>query len=134
MAAIRGRNTETEMSLRRLLHRMGFRYRLHRRDLPGTPDLVFAGRRAVVFVHGCFWHRHQGCANAVMPATRQQFWAAKLEANVARDARVLDRLCEAGWRALVVWECDLRRDPHGTAARLAVQLRLARPAACAQLP
>lgn len=107
MAAVRAKDTQPEMLVRRLLHRLGYRYRLHRRDLPGTPDLVFPSRRAVVFVHGCFWHRHEGCALARMPKSRLEFWQDKLEGNRRRDLRQLGELTALGWRVLVVWECEL---------------------------
>jgi len=108
MAAIRGADTRPELRLRRALHRMGFRYRLHDRRLPGTPDLVLPRRRAVVLVHGCFWHRHPGCRYATVPATREDFWTGKFAATVARDARTLAALRGAGWRVAVVWECALK--------------------------
>lgn len=122
MAAIRGRNTKPELTLRRLLFRMGYRYRLHVRGLPGRPDLAFLTRRKIVFVHGCFWHRHQGCANAVLPGSRADWWAAKLAGNVERDVRNLAVIRSAGWQALVVWECEVRRDPDGAAAAVAAFL------------
>lgn len=107
MSRIRGRDTKPELLVRRGLHQRGFRYRLHRRDLPGRPDLVFPGRRAVVFIHGCFWHGH-GCLMCKAPATRPEFWAAKIAANRTRDLAAIKCLGEAGWRVLVVWECALR--------------------------
>lgn len=108
MAGIRGRDTRPEMALRRALHARGFRYRLHGADLPGRPDLVFPRHRAVVFVHGCFWHRHPGCRYATTPATREAFWSAKFDANVARDRAVQGALASMGWRVGVAWECGLR--------------------------
>jgi DNA mismatch endonuclease (patch repair protein) len=108
MALVRSTDTGPEMRVRRLLHGMGYRYRLHRRDLPGTPDLVFPGRRAVVLVHGCFWHRHEGCALARLPKSRKDFWVPKLEGNKARDARKVAALKDAGWRVFVVWECETK--------------------------
>lgn len=108
MAAIQGRNTKPEVALRRGLHRSGFRYVLHDRRLPGRPDIVFPRYRAVVFVHGCFWHRHDGCRYATTPKTRPEFWLRKFEANVARDRRNRQAVMEAGWRTAVVWECALR--------------------------
>jgi DNA mismatch endonuclease (patch repair protein) len=117
MAAVRSIDTKPEFAVRRLVHGMGYRYRLHRRDLPGTPDLVFPARRAVVFVHGCFWHRHEGCALARIPKSRVRFWTQKLEGNRQRDARALKALRAAGWRALVVWECELKK-PSTLARRL----------------
>ena len=108
MGGIRGKNTKPELSLRRALHARGFRYRLHRKGLPGSPDLVFLRYRAVCFVHGCFWHRHPGCRYATMPKTREDFWETKFAATVARDERSRARLLDAGWRVAVVWECSLR--------------------------
>lgn len=107
MAAVRSKNTKPELFLRRGLHALGYRYRLHRRDLPGTPDLAFPGRHAVVFVNGCFWHGHN-CPAAKLPKTRTEFWRDKIESNRSRDARNLGRLEHLGWSALVVWECELR--------------------------
>ena len=106
MAGIRGKNTRPEMLVRRLVHGMGFRYRLHRKDLPGSPDLVFPRLRKVIFVHGCFWHRHPGCKFAYTPKSNKQFWLEKLEANTRRDARALKALDALGWDILVVWECE----------------------------
>lgn len=108
MSAVRGRDTKPEMVVRRLLHSMNYRYRLHRRDLPGRPDIVFAGRRKVVFVHGCFWHRHPNCSKASRPKKRADFWTEKFKRNVERDREVEDRLEQAGWSSLVVWECETR--------------------------
>ncbi len=106
MRAVRSRDTKPELVLRRELHRRGFRFRLHRRNLPGTPDLVFPGRRSVIFVNGCFWHGHD-CKAATLPKTRADFWAAKIGENRARDVRNLQSLRAMGWRALVVWQCEL---------------------------
>jgi DNA mismatch endonuclease (patch repair protein) len=124
MARIGPKDTAPEMAVRRAAHALGYRFRLHRRDLPGTPDLVFPSRRAVVLVHGCFWHRHgaAGCrAGRASPGTRPEFWAAKFEANVRRDRRTAARLRALGWRVLVVWECHTR-----PSAREAMVARLAR--------
>jgi DNA mismatch endonuclease, patch repair protein len=107
MSRVRGRDTQPELLLRRALHRAGLRFRLHGKELPGRPDLVFAGPRAVVFVHGCFWHGH-GCPLFRLPSTRREFWADKIGATRARDGRAMLALREAGWRTLVVWECALR--------------------------
>lgn len=107
MSRIRGKDTKPEMLLRRGLHARGFRFRLHRRDLPGCPDLVFPHYHAVVFVNGCFWHGHD-CPMFKLPATRTEFWAAKIASNRNRDARALERLAAAGWRTLVIWECKLK--------------------------
>jgi len=110
MSRVRGQDTKPEMLVRRLVHRMGFRYRLHDRSLPGAPDLVFKSRRKVIFIHGCFWHRHSDpdCKLARMPKSRLHFWRAKLEGNRARDLRKQSELDEMGWRYLIVWECELR--------------------------
>lgn len=107
MSRVRGKDTAPEMTVRRLVFSLGYRYRLHDRRLPGTPDLVFAGRKKIIFVHGCFWHRHDECALARIPKSNTGFWAQKLEANRERDARNLAALRELGWRVLVVWECEL---------------------------
>ena len=109
MAGIRGKNTRPEIMLRRALHARGFRYRLHDKKLPGKPDIVFPRYGAVCLVHGCFWHRHPGCAYAYTPATRGEFWKAKLNANVARDKRKRQELLDIGWRVATVWECALRK-------------------------
>lgn len=108
MALVRSVDTKPEMAVRRLVHSMGYRYRLHCSDLPGKPDLVFRSRRAVIFVHGCFWHRHRDCSLARLPKSRIEFWTAKLEGNRERDARKINALKEAGWRMFVVWECELK--------------------------
>ena len=107
MSRIRGKDTKPELVIRRLLHAMGFRYRLHRRDLPGSPDIVLPKHRLAVFVHGCFWHGHQ-CHLFRWPATREEFWRAKIARNVERDAEAIAALHAAGWRTLVVWECAVK--------------------------
>lgn len=108
MAAIKGKDTKPEMIVRRFLHREGFRFRLHRKDLPGKPDIVLPKYRTVIFVHGCFWHRHDGCRFATMPATRQDFWRAKFERTKERDQNVLQSLLENSWRVIILWECGLK--------------------------
>lgn len=107
MAGIRGKDTRPEMILRRGLHARGFRYRLHVRRLPGSPDLVFTRRRAVIFIHGCFWHGH-GCHLFRLPATRREFWESKIEGNRARDKATEAALRADGWRVLTIWECALK--------------------------
>jgi DNA mismatch endonuclease (patch repair protein) len=107
MSRIRGRNTKPELLLRRGLHSRGLRFRLHRRDLPGRPDLVFPLHRAVIFVHGCFWHGH-GCALCKEPATRTSFWASKIARNADRDQTASSEAMNLGWRVLTVWECAMR--------------------------
>jgi len=111
MSGIRGKNTKPELLLRRALHTAGLRYRLHGAKLPGKPDLVFAKYHAVVFVHGCFWHRHENCRFASTPATRPEFWESKFTANVQRDNRNMAKLLGMGWRVAVVWECALKDRP-----------------------
>lgn len=108
MSAIRGRNTSPELKVRSLLHGLGYRFRLHRRDLPGSPDIVLPRHRTVVFVHGCFWHRHPGCRYTTTPKTRADFWARKFEQNMERDERQQRQLREMGWTVMVIWECELR--------------------------
>ena len=108
MGRIRGTDTAPEMAVRRAAHRLGYRFRLHRRSLPGRPDLVFPARKAVIFVHGCFWHRHEGCSKASSPKTRIEFWTDKFARNIERDREAQDRLEHAGWKVLVVWECGIR--------------------------
>lgn len=110
MARIRSKNTKPEMMVRQLVHRLGFRFRLHRKDLPGRPDLAFMRARKAIFVHGCFWHRHPdpNCPLARWPKSKLEFWRPKLEANRARDDRNCTALLAAGWTFLVVWECELR--------------------------
>jgi DNA mismatch endonuclease (patch repair protein) len=110
MQGIRSRDTKPELLVRRGLHSRGFRYVLGGRELPGRPDLVFPSKASVVFVHGCFWHRHQGCRYAYMPSTRIDFWLAKFEANIRRDNLQQQQLTELGWRVNIVWECELRAD------------------------
>ncbi|MEP7295232.1 MAG: very short patch repair endonuclease [Burkholderiales bacterium] len=108
MSGIRGKNTKPEMVVRRASFAAGYRFRLHRRDLPGAPDIVLPGRKVAVFVHGCFWHMHAGCRYARLPSTRPEFWLEKLEGNVARDHRAIESLLADGWRVLTVWECATR--------------------------
>ena len=118
MAGIRSRGTAPELAVRRIAHRIGLRFRLHRKDLPGRPDLVFPKHRLAVFVHGCFWHRHEGCRYASTPKSRVAFWTEKFEANIVRDARQEAALRALGWRVLVIWQCETRNEA-------AVECRLA---------
>ncbi len=122
MSGIRGKDTKPEMLVRRFLHAHGYRYRLHRKDLPGKPDIVLPRLRVCIFVHGCFWHHHPGCRFAVLPKSRPEFWETKLLANANRDQRVLKSLNEAGWMTFVVWECELRR-PESALGNLLEWLR-----------
>lgn len=124
MSRIRGKDSRPELALRRVLHRLGLRYRLHATDLPGKPDLVFPRYKAVVFVHGCFWHRHDGCKIATTPKSNTPFWVEKFEKNKARDSRVAAALRNIGWRVFVVWECDLAPSKvEATGGQLAVVIR-----------
>lgn len=109
MARVRNRDTKPELAVRRLVHSLGYRYRLHRRDLPGRPDLVFAGRRKVIFVHGCFWHRHGTCHSGTrVPKSRLDFWLPKLESNRERDRVNQEALAKLGWDVLPIWECEIK--------------------------
>ena len=108
MSGIRGKNSLPEMLIRKALFALGHRFRLHRRDLPGTPDITMPRREIAIFVHGCFWHAHQGCKYAKTPSTRTAFWTAKLQANVDRDQCAAEQLVEMGGRVLTVWECSTR--------------------------
>jgi DNA mismatch endonuclease, patch repair protein len=117
MARIRGSNTQPELAVRSLLHRLGYRFRLQRRDLPGTPDIVMPARKVVVFVHGCFWHGHW-CKRTKMPKSRVDYWNEKIEGNRRRDVRKRRKLRSLGWKVVVVWECELKRPE-----RLAMKLK-----------
>lgn len=108
MRAVKSKDTGVEMVVRRLVHSLGYRYRLHRKDLPGVPDLVFPSRRSVIFVHGCFWHQHSCSRGARIPKTRRDYWVPKLRTNQKRDLKNQTCLSKAGWRVLVVWECETR--------------------------
>ncbi len=107
MRRIKGVNTQPEIAVRRLLHSMGYRFRLHRKDLPGTPDIVMPSKHVIVLVHGCFWHQHTGCRRATFPSTRREFWIPKLTRNAERDRQVGRQLRKLGWRVLTVWECEI---------------------------
>ena len=122
MSRIRGRDTKPELLVRRIAHGLGFRFRLHRRDLPGCPDIVFPKYRAVIQVHGCFWHRHPDCRFASNPKTRVEYWTKKFEGNVQRDRRNERALTDLGWRTMVIWECETK-DTKAVAARIESFLR-----------
>jgi DNA mismatch endonuclease (patch repair protein) len=108
MGRVRGKNTKPEIIVRKAVHALGYRFRLHRKDLPGCPDLVFRGAKKVIFVNGCFWHRHPGCKMASTPKTRSEFWKDKFIRNINRDADAISRLENSGWKCLVIWECQTR--------------------------
>ena len=117
MRRVRGANTKPEVAVRRLLHAMGYRFRLHRADLPGKPDIVLPRRNAVIFVHGCFWHGHAGCEAAARPAANREYWDRKLDGNLARDKRNKAALRRLGWRVMVLWECRLVSGMEGRLRR-----------------
>jgi DNA mismatch endonuclease (patch repair protein) len=117
MSRIGPRDTTPELAVRRVAHQLGYRFRLHRKNLPGRPDLVFPRFKVIVFVHGCFWHRHLGCANCSTPKTRPEFWTAKFAATVARDRRNEEALATLGWKVLNIWECEAE-DPRTIISRL----------------
>lgn len=108
MRAVKGQNTAPEMIVRRLLHKQGFRYRLHVKDLPGKPDIVFPRKKKAIFIHGCFWHGHDCLRGNRVPKTNQEYWIAKVHKNVQRDQRTMAALSEEGWKILILWECDLK--------------------------
>lgn len=110
MARIRSKDTQPELRVRHIVHSLGYRYRLHRKDLPGMPDLTFSSKRKVIFVHGCFWHAHKGCKVANRPKTRRPFWDAKFKRNKARDRTNMRLLRKQGWGVCTIWECETRRD------------------------
>lgn len=108
MASVRQKNTEPELAVRQVLHRNGYRYRLHRKSLPGSPDLVLPSKKLAIFVHGCFWHRHRKCKRSTTPKSRQDFWAEKFRQNVARDRRNYAALRKLGWSVKIIWECQTK--------------------------
>jgi DNA mismatch endonuclease (patch repair protein) len=108
MRRIRSTGMKPEMAVRRAVHGLGYRYRLHVNDLPGRPDLVFRSRKKIIFVHGCFWHQHPGCSAAHIPASNVQYWSAKFARTIARDSTNLRELCANGWEVLVIWECEIK--------------------------
>ena len=110
MRAVRGKDTKSELMIRRYLHKSGYRYRLYAADLPGRPDLVFPGRRKIIFVHGCFWHAHANCAKAKIPQTNRDFWEAKIGRNTDRDRKVLEELEGRGWKVMIIWECQVKNE------------------------
>lgn len=132
MRSIHGGNTQPEMRVRRYLHAVGLRFRLHDRSLPGCPDLTLPARKLAIFVHGCFWHQHPGCRFATTPATRRDFWQAKFAANKARDAVVLEKLTALGWQVLTIWECQTKDEVELDA--LAWAVLAAPPVTCSRDP
>ena len=118
MRRIRSKDTAPEVALRRMVHGMGYRFRLHRKDLPGKPDLVFPGRKKVIFLHGCFWHQHKGCREGRLPGTRREYWEPKLARNQERDALAQAALNSLGWGVLTLWECELSKNSPAISAEL----------------
>jgi DNA mismatch endonuclease (patch repair protein) len=118
MSRIRGTNTKPELAVRSMLHRMGYRFRISNKTLPGRPDIVLPKYRTVIFVHGCFWHRHQGCKYAYTPKSRLDFWGRKFEGNVMRDKNNLSLLKKAGWLTIVVWECEIKQNADAVLSRV----------------
>lgn len=125
LSTVRAKDTRPEWILRSALHRLGFRFQIHRKDLPGKPDLVLPKYRSVVLVHGCFWHRHMKCRDASMPSINQQFWSNKFSATIKRDSRVLRELHAQNWRTMIIWECQLERNTISTIDRVVSWLVLA---------
>ena len=108
MSAIKSKNTKPEIKVRKILHSMGYRFRLHSKDLPGSPDIVLPKYKTVIFVHGCFWHRHENCKYASTPKTRQEFWNKKFKVNLERDLEIQERIKDINWRSVVIWECETK--------------------------
>lgn len=110
MSKVHSKNTKPELKIRSLLHKLGFRFRLHRKELPGCPDITLPKFKTVIFVHGCFWHQHPGCKKATIPKNNHNFWLAKLNENIQRDKKHISQLKELGWKVIIVWECDIKKD------------------------
>ena len=108
MSAIKSKNTKPEIKVRKILHSMGYRFRLHSKDLPGSPDIVLPKYKTVIFVHGCFWHRHENCKYATNPKSRQEFWNEKFEKNIERDLQIQEKIKNTDWRSFVIWECETK--------------------------
>ena len=108
MSAIKSKNTKPEIAVRKVLHSMGYRFRLHSKDLPGSPDIVLPKYKTVIFVHGCFWHRHKDCKYATTPKTRQEFWNKKFTTNIERDLEIHEKIKNLNWRSVVIWECETK--------------------------
>ena len=108
MSAIKSKNTKPEIAVRKVLHSMGYRFRLHRKDLPGSPDIVLPKYKTVIFVHGCFWHRHENCKYATTPKTREEFWNKKFRSNIERDLEIHEKIKNLNWRSVVIWECETK--------------------------
>jgi DNA mismatch endonuclease (patch repair protein) len=112
MSLVKSKNSVAELTIRSILHKMGYRFRLHVREMPGVPDIVLPKYRAVIFVQGCFWHQHSGCRKATLPKQNAHFWKAKLSGNATRDSKVQDELKKAGWNPIIIWECAILKNPY----------------------
>jgi DNA mismatch endonuclease (patch repair protein) len=123
MSRVKSKNTKPELAVRSILHRMGYRFRLHRKDLPGIPDLILPKFKTVIFVHGCFWHQHEGCKKATLPKQNADFWLDKLTQNIERDRRVQAELEELGWQVFTVWECEVKKGSDEWLNSLILHLR-----------
>ena len=110
MSAIKSKNTKPEIAVRKVLHSMGYRFRLHRKNLPGSPDIVLPKYKTVIFVHGCFWHRHENCKYASTPKTREEFWQNKFKVNLKRDREIQEKIKNIGWKSVVIWECEVKNN------------------------
>ena len=110
MSAIKSKNTKPEIKVRKVLHSMGYRFRLHSKDLPGSPDIVLPKYKTAIFVHGCFWHRHENCKYASTPKTRKEFWKKKFQSNIKRDLEIQDKIKNIGWQSVVIWECEIKNE------------------------
>jgi DNA mismatch endonuclease (patch repair protein) len=127
MSRVKSRNTKPEILVRSALHNLGYRFRLHRKDLPGSPDVVLPKHRTVIFIHGCFWHQHPGCKKSTLPKQNASFWSTKLARNVEHDKEVRRKLEETGWRVLILWECEVKKLKADLSLMLASLLSLAEP-------
>ena len=127
MSRIRNKDTKPEMIVRSALHKLGFRYRLHAKNLPGHPDIVLSKYHTVIFVHGCFWHQHPGCKKATIPNNNHEFWLRKLEENVVRDKKNITKLESLGWKVIIVWECDIEKESNVTIKTVISQICNNRP-------
>lgn len=123
MSRIRSGNTKPEILVRKYLFSQGFRYRLHEKSLPGKPDIVLKKYNTVIFVHGCFWHAHEGCRYFVVPKTRTEWWTNKLEGNIQKDKRNISQLKKAGWKVIIIWECKLKKNSEDTLKKITEQIR-----------
>jgi DNA mismatch endonuclease (patch repair protein) len=123
MSLVSSKNTKPEIQIRSALHRLGYRFRIHRKDLLGYPDIVLPKYEAVIFVHGCFWHQHEGCKKATIPENNHEFWLKKLQGNIERDRKNISQLVTLGWKVIIVWECDIKKDMENVIKKIEFQLK-----------